>query len=276
MRRCRPLLGTFVEIDCDRPEAIDSAFSAIERVHRLMSAHEPDSDLSRINRFAHIGPIDVDPWTALVIERALFWSKRSEGAFDVVRAGKVAITSGYLPRHRDQPRPDAAHWTSLELHACSARLLKPACVDLGGIAKGFAVDRAVDALRDAGCERGLVNAGGDLSCFGPGPWPVSVVDPLSRAAVADVAIENGGLATSAGLRDRAGKLSFDHLGGAGGRWTSVSVRARTACDADALTKVVWGQGRDSVDLLAEVDATALLISADGKLDAIGAEVLADA
>ena len=276
MRRCRPLLGTFVEIDCDLKEGFDSAFAAIERVHRLMSAHEIDSDVSRINRFAHLRPFDVNDWTALVIERALFWSKRSEGAFDVVRAGKAAITSGYLPRHADQPEPDAAHWTWLELQGGSVRLMKPACIDLGGIAKGFAVDRAVDALRAAGCERGLVNAGGDLRCFGPGPWPVSVVAPLSRLPVADIGLENGALATSAGVPRGDGNLGFEHLGGPGGRWTSVSVLARTACDADALTKIVWAEGLGSATVLTEVDATALLISTNGKVETIGAEALAAA
>lgn len=265
-----------MEIDCDRPEAIEPAFTAVARVHRLMSAHEVDSDVSRVNRFAHIGPVEVDPWTALVIERSLFWSRRSEGAFDVVRAGKAAISSEYLPRHKDQPEPEAGHWSWLELQGQSARLLKPGCIELGGIAKGFAVDRAVDALRAAGCERGLVNAGGDLHGFGPGPWPASIVGPLTRRPAADVGIVNGALATSAGLRQANGSLSFDHLGGQPGVWVSVSTLARTAFDADALTKIAWTQGPRSAAVLAEVGATALLISADGEVETIGAEALADA
>src|SRR5207248_5339725 len=168
---------------------------------------------------------------ARVMERALLWSKRGEGAFDVIRAGKAAIERGLLPRHADQPQPEAAHWTWLEAQGASVRLLKPCCIDLGGIAKGFAVDLAVDALRQAGCERGLINAGGDLRGFGPEPWPVSIVHPLTRRPLVAIDIDDEALATSAGL-------SFDHLGGKG-RWISVSVLARTACDADALTKIIW-------------------------------------
>jgi thiamine biosynthesis lipoprotein len=272
--RCRPLLGTFVEISADDPDAIDAAFAAVESVHHLMSAHELESDLSRINRFAHIRPVEVDRWTALVLERALFWSKRSKGAFDVVRAGRRAIERGALPLHADQPQPEASHWTWIELQGCSVRLLKSGCVDLGGIAKGFAVDRAVEALRAAGSNRGLVNAGGDLRCFGPGPWPVAIVDPLSRRALVDIGIENGALATSAGLPGRGGQLSFDHLGS--GAWTSVSVLARTACDADALTKIVWTKGASAEPLLASVDARALAITAAGEVETIGARALASA
>jgi thiamine biosynthesis lipoprotein len=268
-RRCRPLLGTLVEITADREDAIDAAFAAIERVHRLMSAHEPDSDISRINRFAHIGPIQVDPWTALVIERSLFWSKRSEGAFDVVRAGKAALEHGLLPRHIDQPKPVATHWTWLEVQGPSVRLLKPACVDVGGIAKGFAVDRAIEALRHAGCGRGLVNAGGDLRGFGGEPWPVQVVHPLTRQPIASIELSDCALATSAGLRSDNG-LNFDQLGGGERRWVSVTVRARTSCDADALTKIVWNGGDAATALLDQVDARAFGITRDGQVQSIGA------
>lgn len=262
--RCRPLLGTFVEVTADREEAIEAAFSALETVHRLMSAHEPESDVSRINCFAHLRPIAVHDWTARVIERALFWSRHSEGAFDVVRAGKTAIESGYLPRHADQPQPEAAHWTSLETQGVSVRLQKPGCIDLGGIAKGFAVDRAIDALREAGCARGLVNAGGDLRGFGPEPWPVSIVDSLSRRPIAAVELCDEALATSAGLPRGDGRLTFDHIGDRG-RWVSVSVVVPTACDADALTKIVWAGGAvHSID-----GAKALGVTSSGEVEAIG-------
>src|SRR5437762_13535903 len=106
MRRCRPLLGTFVEIDCDKPNAIDRAFRTIERVHRLMSAHEPESELSRINRDAHRRPIDVSAETGDVLRRALHWSRLSGGLFDVVRAGARALEQGRIPRHAGQPVPE--------------------------------------------------------------------------------------------------------------------------------------------------------------------------
>jgi thiamine biosynthesis lipoprotein len=266
IRRCRPLLGTFVEVTADREDAIEAAFAAVAKIHRLMSAHEPDSDISRINRFGHLRAVEVHEWTARVVERALFWSKRSEGAFDVVRAGNAAIERGLLPRHADQPQPEAAHWTWLEIQGGSVRLLKPACIDLGGIAKGFAVDRAIEALRQAGCKRGLVNAGGDLRAFGTDPWRVVLVDPLSRSPVAEMEIDNEALATSAGLPHRDGRLSFDHLGDEG-RWSSVSVLARTACDADALTKIVWAKGA----LPAEADAKALAIKC-GEVVSLGTSV----
>jgi thiamine biosynthesis lipoprotein len=261
------LLGTFVEISAGREEAIEAAFAAVEQVHRLMSAHEPESNVSRINRFGHLQPVHVHKWTARAIERALFWSKESKGIFDVVRAGKAAMGSGLLPRHPDQPQPVASHWTWLEIQGASVRLLKPGCIDLGGIAKGFAVDRAVEALKGAGCECGLVNAGGDLRGFGAESWSAAIIDPQTRGPVAEIDLDNEALATSAGLPSGSA-LSFVHLGGGNRGWTSVSVLARTACDADALTKIIWSGNEGIAALLAKVGARALVFTEAGEVELI--------
>lgn len=265
MRRCRPLLGTFVEVDCDLPEAIDAAFTEIARIHRRMSAHDPDSELSRINRFAHLAQVQVSDDTACVLRAALEWHRLSGGAFDTVRAGARAIERGALPRHPGQPAPDACDSNICHVVGNMVRLERPACIDLGGIAKGYAVDRAVAAMRAAGAAQGLVNAGGDLFGFGPSPWTVEIVDPLTRRASARVRIRDEALATSALVDESAAHLP------AGTGWTSVTVRAASACDADALTKIVWAGGGD---ILASVLATALGIARDGSVEGIGNEVLA--
>lgn len=260
LSRCRPLLGTFVEVTADSEPAIEAAFEAVARVHRLMSAHERDSDVSRINRLAHMHPVHLNAWTTLVLERARFWSRESEGAFDVVRAGKAAIDGKRLPRHPDQPMPVAECTSVLTLDGHDARLAEPACVDLGGIAKGFAVDRALDALRSRGAQFGFVNAGGDMAGFGR-PWPVQVVEPRSRAPIAEVILENQALATSA-LVDG----TFDHICGADARWISATVRAATALDADALTKVILAESSIAVHCVDRAGADAFRMSADGVLE----------
>ena len=267
-RRCRPLLGTFVEIDADDEAAIEAGYAAIATVHHLMSAHEPDSDLSRVNRFAHLGPVEVHAWTALVLERALFWAKESEGAFDPVRAGKAAIERGYLPCLPGQPEPAAAHWSWLELQGRSVRLLKPGCVDLGGIAKGFALDKAIEALRRAGADAGLVNAGGDMAAFGPQPWPVQIADPLIRSPRIEIALENEALATSAVLDG-----GWAHLPGADRRWLSASVRALSAMDADALTKVLLSDSPRTCLCLDLAHATGLRVACDGSIEEISREMI---
>ena len=269
LRRCRPLLGTFVEIQADSEAAIEAGYTAIAEVHRLMSAHEPDSDLSRVNCLAHLGPVQLHPWTALVLEGALFWAKESQGAFDPVRAGKAALESGYLPRYPGQPEPTAAHWSWLELQGRSVRLLKPGCIDLGGIAKGFAVDRAIEALRRAGADRGLVNAGGDVAAFGPQPCPVQIADPLTRSPGIEIALDNEALATSAMLDG-----GWTHLPGADRRWLSASVHARSAMDADALTKVLISGSPRAHRCLDLARATGLRIACDGSIEEVSGEMIA--
>jgi FAD:protein FMN transferase len=249
IRRARPLLGTLVAISADtHAGAVDAAFDAVARVHRLMNFHSCDSDVARINGAAHRAPVVVDPWTFDVLTQALLLSEHSAGAFDVVVPGTGA-------RHTDIDLQDG----------CVVRLRQRARVDLGGIAKGFAVDRAIAALQAAGARRGSVNAGGDLRFFGRWPDTVRVRVPGAiGSAVALPRSRHKAYATSAGyfgatLDDpRSGERSS--LG-----W-SVTVAAATCLVADALTKAVALSGPLS-SLLKAFDATAYAVDAAGRLHA---------
>ena len=102
LRRARPLLGTFVEISAsgaasaDMEDAIEAAFGAVARVHRLMSFHDRGSDVSRLNRKAKAGAVAVDPWTFEVLAIAQDLHRRSGGAFDIAVA-PVLQGLGLLP-----------------------------------------------------------------------------------------------------------------------------------------------------------------------------------
>ena len=101
LRRARPLLGTIVDIQVRAPNdftamrAIEDAFDAVERVHRLMSFHDPASDVSRLNREAHQHAIKVDDWTWRVLQAAHKFADESNGAFDIT-IGRL-LTSWNLP-----------------------------------------------------------------------------------------------------------------------------------------------------------------------------------
>lgn len=260
VRRARPLLGTLVEIRVHglRPDeaqaAIDRAFAAVSRVHALMSPHDPASDVARINR--HRGPrvVRVHAWTYRVLAAARLLSALSGGAFDVSAASR-----------RAGARPGAGgDWRNLELlsgyRVAVGRRLP---IDLGGIAKGFAVDRAVEILREAGAPAGVVNAGGDLFAFGFKPERVHVRHPAAPSVLVPMAdLTDEALATSANYFDlpEAGRL----LRPDGRRlWLgrgSVSVRAPSCMWADALCKVVAAVGlQRSAALLAAFEACALVL-----------------
>jgi len=232
VRRCRPLLGTYVEVAADSEAAMEAAFAAIASVHLLMSFQDPASELSRINRSPPGRWTACHPWTAEVLGRAMFWAEASGGAFDPAVGGDGA-------------------WPGVELRAGEVRRLGAAAIDLSGIAKGYAVDRAAAAMRGAGGRRGLVNAGGDMVAFGGEAHDVDVVDPDTRAPAVRTVLTDRALATSAGRR------------GGAGRWRSATVAAPRAIDADALTKIVLADTPATLACLALADAEALCLGADG-------------
>lgn len=281
IRRARPLLGTFVEVAATGAAracvsaAVESAFEAIAQVHRLMSVHEPGSDVGRLNRSAAAKPLAVHPWTYGVLEAALELYRRSGGVFDVAVAPALEAL-GLLPRHSAKEAPaaiDGRGSGAIELlpghrvrfHDTGVR------IDLGGIAKGFAVDRAIEAMQRHGMSQGLVNAGGDVALFGPEVQTIHLRDPRHPGRVLGrVSVKDGALASTGGRFDpfrapHPGGLAVidpkrgqpvDEIAGA-------SVRASSGMIADALTKLVVISGESAIALLDYYGASALFVSGDG-------------
>lgn len=281
VRRCQPLLGSFVEIGARSTsprcanEAIDAAFAAVARVQRLMSFHDPESDVARLNREAAEQPVQVAPWTYQVLQAARDFHETTQGAFDVSVAPRLQRW-GYLPPADDSDAPAAADADQAAMELLDrrrVRFLRPLRIDLGGIAKGFAVDRAIDALRAAHASSGIVNAGGDLRVFGPGASEIHVRDPHQPGrAVPLLAIENAALATSATYFARrrwrgrwVSPVVDPRRGRAVVRTASVSVRAATCMEADALTKATLLLGRRSARLLRDRAATAFVLDRRGMM-----------
>jgi len=271
--RARPLLGTLVEIWVEEPSAtsesaIGAAFAAVARVHELMSVHAPDSDLSRLNREGHRRPVQVDPWTYSVLAAAKRIGAASHGVFDCGVA-PVMVRYGWLPRRARRSGGFGGSQRHVRLlDGCRVRFRQPLALDLGGIAKGFAVDRAVDALKANGVAAGAVNAGGDLCVFGPVPQLIHLRHPSEpRWLVPAGYLAEGAIATSAHYYARRRR---------GGRWispiihpkrgtpvaadrSSVSVIAQDALTADALTKPVMLLGEAAAGLLARFGARAVIL-----------------
>src|SRR4030095_14417951 len=150
IRRCRPLLGTFVEIqafgtNAELEAAVEAAFLAITQVHRLMSFHDPESDVSCMNRDACYKLVRVHPWTWRVLNSAQEFSRNTDGIFDVTMAGQL-VKWNYLPTHG--AHFGSGSWRDIILEAMGqVRFRRPLLIDFGGIAKGFAVHRGVGALK---------------------------------------------------------------------------------------------------------------------------------
>jgi thiamine biosynthesis lipoprotein len=288
VRRARPLLGTFVEIaaadagHADMHAAIEAAFDAVAQVHELMSFHDVKSDVGRLNREAGSRTLEVHRWTFDVLETAIDLNRRSAGVFDITVApilqdlGLLPGDASQVPRRRAGGQPDREESASTEtivlLPGGRVRLAHPGIrIDLGGIAKGFAVDRALDVLRDRGMPRGWVNAGGDLAAFGSHFEQVHIRDPRDPSRLMlQIKVENQALASS-GQR-------FDPVRSAAPEGSAVidprtsepvqtiiaaTVLAPSCMMADALTKVVMVAGPSATALLEHCRAAALLVSASG-------------
>jgi len=280
IERARPLLGTRVSIrvhgliDADAHRAIDEAFGEIALVHRLMSFHEAESDVSRLNREACGRTSDVHPATFEVLHWAREIAEASGGCFDITVAAKLVAWGGLpAPDSRHAPDPHA-DWRDIELgEDFSVRFRRPLWIDLGGIAKGFAVDRALDVLREHGVPQGLVNAGGDLAAFGAERESVFIRHPLDPdQLICQVQIANEALASSGGRLDLFEASSVARQAIVDPRTqeppraiAGVSVRAPSCLMADALTKVVMIQGDDSAALLDHYHAQALVVSITGEI-----------
>jgi FAD:protein FMN transferase len=283
IRRLRPLLGTFVEVAAagagaaDMEAAVEAAFAAIGTIHRLMSFHDKESDVSRLNHGAFDAATGVHRWTYQVLEAALDLHRRSNGAFDI-RIAPALQKFGLLPYHAGDFARDAAvtagHGAIELLAGDRVRFGDRAMrIDLGGIAKGFAVDRAIDVLRDHGMPSGHVNAGGDLSAFGPRGLMVGVRDPghpsrvLCQIELRDAAIASSGARFDPFRSlDVWGPAVIDPASGEPVRAViGATVRAPSCLFADALTKVVIVGGPSAAPLLRQFDAGALFVSAEGEV-----------
>ena len=246
IRRARPLLGTFVEIcACAEDAAVGAAFDTIAALEKRLSFHDPASELSHLNRNAFFSEVRVSAHLGHLLRLALRLARLSDGAFD--------------PSAGSQ----GASWRDIELAPGSrVRFRRALRMDLGGIAKGYCVDRAVAELERRGAEAGLVNAGGDLRAFGGQSFPLHLRHPEDPHRLVPFGeLREAALATSATYlvhRERCAGNAPIPPG------ASASVRAPRAAVADALTKVVAIMGEHAAPVLARYRAQAWIVDAPMK------------
>ncbi len=274
MRRARPLLGTYVAIEangCSDPvleRALNAAFEAVARVHRLMSFHDAGSDVARLNRRAAGEPVSVDRWTVTVLRQARRIFEATDGLFDCA-VGHELMQRGVLPS-RDLDHVERGTFSAVELLPDNrVRFSARIAIDLGGIAKGFAVDRAIATLRGHGVRDAVVNAGGDMRVMGEAARPIHVRCPTDhRRLVPAGLLQNGAVATSSSMATVAkGGAPLTAQSGSmrsGASCTDAkaySVVAPTCLLADALTKVLVQVGDIHADYFGYFGACAFITPA---------------
>lgn len=273
--------------------ALDAVMAEMHRIDRLMSPHRPDSELSRINVEAGERPVAVGGELFALLARALQFSRLSAGAFDITYAAV-----GHLFDYRGGERPTdeaiadarrAIGWQHLLLDARdrSVRFARPGMrIDLGGFAKGHAVDNATALLRAQGIAHAIVAAGGDSRVIGDrrgAPWTVGIRHPRDPAAVvALLPLVDCALSTSGDYEryfeepasGRQPARRWHHIidpatGRSPDEIHSVTVLAEDGLTAEALSKTVFvrgvAEGLAVVETVAGADA--VVVDAQGRLHA---------
>ena len=261
-RADRLVMGTLVTVKLYQEEAVarplmETAFAEIERIDALMSRQRPESEANRLGSLAADSAVTCSAEMAHLLRRSQHFAYRTDGAFDV--------TVGALTRLWNFPevkRPPAAArvdsalalvgYRDLQVEESRVRLIRPGLsLDLGGVAKGFAVDQAIERLQKLGAPCGLIEAGGDIRYWGEKPdgraWRFGIQHP--RQPERYIEIEDLGLAAIATSGDYEQFFEYEgkryhHIldpasGYPGDRAVSATAWAHTAMDADILSTALF-------------------------------------
>lgn len=299
MSREEAIMGTSVRVELFAPShgagqaAIDAVMAEMHRIDRTMSPHRPDSELSILNREAARRAVPLSSEMARLVSRAIEFSQLSAGAFDITYA---AVGRLYDYRAGVKPSDEAlaaaranVGWRHLVLDR-EQRTLRYAregvCIDLGGFAKGHAVDNSVAILRRHGIRHATVAAGGDSHVMGERggrPWSIGIRDPRrAGAVVAVLPLEDTSISTS-GDYERYFEIDgvrHHHVldpktGRSPSAVRSVTILAADGLTTEALSKCLFVMGLEAGMRLVEsqpgvdavvVDACGVLHYSSGLLD----------
>jgi thiamine biosynthesis lipoprotein len=265
--------------------AMEAVLADMRRIDALMSTYKPDSEISRVNANAAREPVAITAELFGLLQTAQQYSALSKGAFDVTYA-----SVGYLYDYRQHFHPDeksiaaalpAVDYRQLKLDAANRTVFfgKPGMrIDLGGIAKGYAVDRGIEILKARGFTHAMVNAGGDTRVSGDRfgkPWVVGIRHPDRKDEVAlRIPLTDAAFSTS-GDYERffdEGGVRYHHIidpktGHSPHSVRSVTIIASNATRTDGLSKTVFILGpKAGLDFINSLpDADAIVIAADGKV-----------
>lgn len=265
--------------------AIEAVFADMRRIDALMSTYKPDSEISRVNAGAGKAPVPVSEELFALLQTAQQYSALSSGAFDITYA-----SVGYLYDYRAHQRPDqkaisaalpGVDYRQLRLDPVRRTVAfgRPGMrIDLGGIAKGYAVDRGIEILKARGMGRAMVNAGGDTRVSGDRfgkPWVVGIRHPdRANEVVMRIPLVDAAFSTSGDYERyfEEGGVRYHHIldpktGQSPHAVRSVTVIASNATRTDGLTKTVFILGpKAGLDFINGLpDADAIVIAADGKV-----------
>jgi len=283
-------MGTYVRIKLWGEEdtlmrgALDAAFAEVDRIEALTSRFNAQSEVSALNRNHET----VSGELAELVRRTLKVSRLSRGAFDLTVSALLDLwgfydTTDAEPRlpSRDEIAEALAcvDYRALEVSGDTVRFHPPksadASLDVSGAAKGYAVDRAVETLRRKGVKTGLVDAGGDIACFGAkrGGFSIGIRHPRKQRLLGVIVVDSGAVATSGDYENffEVEGVRYHHImdpatGMPARGAVSATVIAPSALAADAWATALFVMGREGIAVLDSLEGLeALLVLEDGSI-----------
>jgi len=283
------LLGTAVTITVNHDDpaaaqrAAAAAFAEIERIERLFSTHDEESEISRLNRD---GAVRASAETLFAVEEALRFGRISSGAFDMTVMPLLDLyRESFSAKGRAPGKDEIERALALVdpggviIEGDTISLRRGMKITLDGIGKGYVIDRAIEVLIDHGIGSALVNAGGDMRCLGEKegrPWKIALQNPRDRReCVAVLSLTDRAVATSGDYeRYFDPDKKFHHIidprtGQSAAELISVTVTAATALEADALATAIFVLGPEKGFDLAErlPGVEAFLITREREIEA---------
>ena len=299
----RPMMDTVVTVKlCAKDSSsaqnlLRGAFEEMERIDRMMDSYSSTSEVALIDSMAGKGWVSISPDMERVLKRSQYFSELSGGAFDITVSPLKELW------RFDSPNPSVplpgqlasaltlVGYQNIQLEAGRVRLLEPKMkLDLGGVAKGYAVDCAVEFLKKRGARSGLVDAGGDVRLWGKKPyggeWQIAIRHPRERKKLIRVGkIALSSVATSGDYErffikngKRYHHILDPHTGYPASGCVSATVWTRTATDADILATAVFvlgpEKGMELVERLDDVEAL-IFFEKDGNLEYVASQGVKD-
>lgn len=288
----KPLMGTVVQItlmdgDWDRfDEAAEAAFNEISRLEEMFSSYKTGSDVARINKAAGKAAVDVAPEVIEVVRKALLVSALSGGAFDPTVG---ALSKAWGPSGEKGEVPPQAEIKKLlefvdhksvvvDEHGRWVRLKKEGmALNLGGVAKGFLVEKAALELKRHGTSRAIIHAGGDMLVFGAPedePFKIGIQHPREKKLLGEALLRDGAVASSGDYERFFEKdgVRYHHIldpktGFPARGARAVTLIAKDPTVADALSTAVFVLGPDRGMALIEglEDVEGVVVDAEGKV-----------
>jgi thiamine biosynthesis lipoprotein len=285
------IMGTriTVELWSDKPaageKAIDAVMDEMRRIDTDMSTYKPDSEVSRVNAQAARAPVKISKELFDLLTTALEYSRITDGAFDITYAS-VGFMYDFRAHHHPDDKQIAAALPAvnyrhvlLDPKTTTVRFSQPGVrIDLGGIAKGYSVDRGIAILQRAGIKHAFVSAGGDSRIIGDRfgkPWIVGIRHPdrkdevILRLPLVDTAISTSG--DYERYFDENG-VRYHHIidprtGHSASMVRSATVIAPTATRTDGLSKTAFVLGAEAAIKIYEKlgDVEAVMVKPDGKV-----------